>query len=348
MAFDININRRLAHFFTDPLAFRSLQARTGTVISGSFALSFFERSELPPSGGLDIVLHMRHRREVGRWLLQAGYHFVPDSHQHPDFEVTVFNPISLAPGGLVALDGIASVLTFEKVSSRPPVKTTVKLIVAESAPMEVILSSHSTCVMNVISYEAAYCLFPYATLEKRITLLSSSTKGVYRKRGEELLKYASRGFDIILAAPANSAGFDAPRSAFAPGWRWLDDNLSWVVRLDTFGVALPRNLNRHSEPVLHDPVAISNWYMRYNRGKGAVMQFGIVKSDLLGYRYLIGDQDLIAHLSRYLASKLQAEQERLGGKAEEWALYDRDLRVVCMQFVRDMGARRMSCMREIC
>ncbi|KAI0715526.1 hypothetical protein C8T65DRAFT_531484, partial [Cerioporus squamosus] len=55
MAFAININQRLAHFFSNPLEFWSLQAHTGMVISGSSVLSFFEKSELPTLGGLDIV-----------------------------------------------------------------------------------------------------------------------------------------------------------------------------------------------------------------------------------------------------------------------------------------------------
>ena len=45
-----NIDARLSPFFDDPRAFRSLQARTGTVISGSTALQFFERAIYPGTG----------------------------------------------------------------------------------------------------------------------------------------------------------------------------------------------------------------------------------------------------------------------------------------------------------
>jgi hypothetical protein len=44
-----NINRHLSRFFSDPKAFRSLQARTATVISGSGALQFFQRDVYPES-----------------------------------------------------------------------------------------------------------------------------------------------------------------------------------------------------------------------------------------------------------------------------------------------------------
>ncbi|KAI0703528.1 hypothetical protein C8T65DRAFT_696755 [Cerioporus squamosus] len=304
-----NINRRLSHFFNDPLAFRSLQAQTGALIAGSFVLQFFDRSEIPKAG-LDIIVHMRHRREVGRWLISAGYRFVPASYQHPDFEITIFNSIGMAPGMPNALDGIASVMTFQKTSAAHNGTKTVKLVVAGNAPMEIVLSSHSTCAMNVISYESAYCLFPRATLEERTTLLSSSTKGIYRNRGEALAKYMERGFNVILTTPANSTQLYGPCSAFPLGWRWLD----------TSGVNPPRPLNSHSSPVLHDPVSVTNWNMQLNRSKGAVMRFSTVNSDLLGYSYLIGDEDLLAYVTRYLTLCLQTERDRLGGNAQEWSL----------------------------
>ncbi|TFK78930.1 hypothetical protein K466DRAFT_440461, partial [Polyporus arcularius HHB13444] len=343
ITYSCNINRRLSHFFDDPLAFRSLQAQTGTLIAGSFALQFFDRSGIPKAG-LDILVHMRHRREVGRWLISAGYRFVPAPYQNQDFEVTIFNSIGLAPGAMTALDGVASVMTFQRTSDAQKTKT-VKLVVAANAPMEVVLSSHSTCTMNVISYESAYCLFPRATLEERITLLSSSTKGIYRNRSEALAKYMERGFNVILTMPANSGRFSGTHFAFPSGWRWVDDNISWVVQLDTSGISHPRPLNSHSSPMLHDPVSVTNWNMRYNQPKGVVMQFSTVNSDLLGYSYLIGDQDLFAYLTRYLTNCLQTERDRLGGNAREWSLFDSDLPRVCREFVYTMGARRMSCMR---
>lgn len=46
-AFDINCSP--SRFISDPIAFRILQARTGTVVSGSFALQFFDRTFYPES-----------------------------------------------------------------------------------------------------------------------------------------------------------------------------------------------------------------------------------------------------------------------------------------------------------
>ena len=104
-----------------------------------------------------------------------------------------------------------------------PRELKVQVMVAKNTPMEVILGFHSStlllrvllqslppltvtpprpaCVMNVISYEKAYCLFPQATLEERRTLLSSSCRGKGKHRLAGLAKYAARGFKILYDLP---------------------------------------------------------------------------------------------------------------------------------------------------
>ena len=67
-----NVNRRLLRFVKDPVTFRSLMARTRMVISGSFALQFFDRTFYPESD-LDLYLHPnRDMIEVGLYLEREG------------------------------------------------------------------------------------------------------------------------------------------------------------------------------------------------------------------------------------------------------------------------------------
>ena len=54
-----NINCHLGHFFQNPLEFRTIQAETGTIISGSSALQFFDR-EIFEDSNLDLYLHPGH------------------------------------------------------------------------------------------------------------------------------------------------------------------------------------------------------------------------------------------------------------------------------------------------
>jgi hypothetical protein len=72
-----NIHRHLSHFFHDPQGFRSLQARSGTLISGSNALQFLQRSTYKDSD-LDLYTHPGYASEVAHWLTNhERYTFVP-------------------------------------------------------------------------------------------------------------------------------------------------------------------------------------------------------------------------------------------------------------------------------
>ncbi len=174
--------------------------------------------------------------------------------------------------------------------------------------------------MNVISFEAAYCLFPLATLEHRKSLLSSSTRGIYRNRGQCLAKYAERGYQIMFSVPENRWDKAPTLSLFPTGWRWIDDNNTWVLHLETDGVTLPGPQNSSSTPLRNDPVSVTNWYARSSTRSGLVMILRTFKSDLLGYRYLIADEDLWEHISLFMCRNLRDETKRLGGHSQEWAL----------------------------
>lgn len=75
-----DINRHLSRYFDDSTAFRTLQARTGTLISGSNALQFLDRSFYPGSD-LDLYPHPQYTLEVARWISDQGYTFHPNSRQ---------------------------------------------------------------------------------------------------------------------------------------------------------------------------------------------------------------------------------------------------------------------------
>ena len=144
-----NINKHLTRFFDDPLAFRSLQARTTTLISGSFALQFFDRTVYEDSD-LDLYVPLRHRQDVGHWLLAEGYQYSPNSVQNPDFDVASdenhlqnVGPAYVGPDARMI--GVAAVFTFHKPSPvSPDKKLQVQVIVAKRSPIEVILRFHSS------------------------------------------------------------------------------------------------------------------------------------------------------------------------------------------------------------
>ncbi|KAI0658618.1 hypothetical protein C8Q70DRAFT_1045595 [Cubamyces menziesii] len=404
-----NIDRLLSRFFPSPIppcssicharhehaqiydrarAFRSLQARTGTLISGSCALQFFDRTVYPESD-LDLYVHMRHRREVGRWLIQEGYAFKPTVYQRDEFEEEVVHGMSRRANGIYRMPGVAAILTFKKGVPAPALpaaleneehldassQTTgesrelkVQIIVAKNTPMEVILGFHSTCVMNVISYEKAYCLFPQATLEERISLLTSSCRGRSRHRAPGVAKYHKRGFCMITApAPDDvepdpmSAGTPAPYSyrlvvaspsgfahkpPFRLGWRWIDDSASWVLPLPCAGVAPPPAPNMSTPALTHDPVAVCNFELLYEgMRRGAVMNFHVTTGKVLRYRYLVTDEVLLEFLKMELSKRARDEEKKQAYELDDWTYYDEELPALCRQFLHGLASRRLASLR---
>ncbi|TFY80353.1 hypothetical protein EWM64_g3656 [Hericium alpestre] len=123
-----NINRHLARYFPDPRAFRCLQARTGTLVSGSNALQFFDRTHYPNSD-LDLYVSMTDAVVVADWLVAAGYVYQARHDQAQALRVALFRMVenyesmeSLEDAFVwmnYGLPGVAGVFTFVK-----PVDTT--------------------------------------------------------------------------------------------------------------------------------------------------------------------------------------------------------------------------------
>ena len=133
----------LLRYFTDPLSFRYLQAYTGTLISGSTALQFFDRS-LYPESDLDLYVPKSWAKEVGHFLLRAGYRFSPRRSQHPTFYIAIrAKRVVDATAAYGHFRGIAGVFNFKKIAS-DGTKLKIQLMVAVRSPMEVILRYHSS------------------------------------------------------------------------------------------------------------------------------------------------------------------------------------------------------------
>ncbi|KAI0765136.1 hypothetical protein C8Q74DRAFT_1450222, partial [Fomes fomentarius] len=158
-----NINKRLERFFSNPPAFRSLQATTAAIISGSFAVQFFDRSFYPESD-LDIYVHPdAHVRDIALYLLSEGYTYQPTEWQQLRFEdeldrlwATIepessdgSDSRSKGDTDSVSEDtyGLSSLLAVwnfnNKVSPDGEDKRNVDVIVAQNSPLESVLDFHS-------------------------------------------------------------------------------------------------------------------------------------------------------------------------------------------------------------
>ncbi|KAL0961534.1 hypothetical protein HGRIS_006473 [Hohenbuehelia grisea] len=140
------------------LYFQELQKRTQFVISGSAALAAFDRTVFRGSD-CDIYVNPANLDEIASWLLNAGYCYLtlptPPSRYIDKYPNGVVKVISLERPAV----GCAQAATH----------TVIQLVVCRWSPADVILKFHSTVVMNLISSDAMYCLFPRSTLVDRIS-----------------------------------------------------------------------------------------------------------------------------------------------------------------------------------
>ena len=136
-----NIEAQLSRFFSNPTSFRTLQGRTNTLISGSTALQFFDRSYYP-SSDLDLYTPMEHQLEVGDWLIHEGYVFRPSESQPGTFKAAAFDIIK--KGGIPSYTWRGACGVFNFIRSFGTTEKKVQMIVASNSPMEIILSFHSS------------------------------------------------------------------------------------------------------------------------------------------------------------------------------------------------------------
>lgn len=153
-----NINQHLSRYFPDPLSFRSLQARTGLIISGSNALQFLDRTFYRESD-LDIYSHAGHVYEVLEWIESFGYYFEPHKYQEkdwhdqvsPDWDGTMPRmprvPLQAQDEArLSRYSNIAEVYTFKRlvVMDGEQVELQVQVIEAVNNPIDTIMRYHSS------------------------------------------------------------------------------------------------------------------------------------------------------------------------------------------------------------
>ena len=146
----------------------------------------------------------------------------------------------------------------------------------------------TACVMNFITYERAYCLYPRATLETRLSLVCTD-------RNDEVIarvfdRYTARGWTILYALGPTIPTSAQNDPAFSSRSRWVDDGQSWSIPLSAIPEQDPQLPTAHlGEPALsRDPSSVTNWRLdqRDPITQEAVQIFYSLDSPLLFYHYL--------------------------------------------------------------
>lgn len=167
------LNERLSKFFPDTYAFRVMQARTCTVISGSFALQHLMNTVYPNSD-LDLYAHAHTAADAAQWLTRQGYRWAPGwDDEGYSLEESLPQPIQLSEEGIpehgsdesdcefvdteetlkrYGVLGLKTILYFEKtnkainvrVRRQPQSRRKVQLLFAKITPLESILNFHTS------------------------------------------------------------------------------------------------------------------------------------------------------------------------------------------------------------
>jgi hypothetical protein len=124
-----NINQHLSRFFPDPIAFRSLQARSATLISGSNALQFFDRTFYPESD-LDLYVYRRFSSEIGKFLFQAGYEFKPSDRQNKDLDIATRESNPALDTTPYPTTGIRTIFSFSKKKGSGGQEIKIQMVIA--------------------------------------------------------------------------------------------------------------------------------------------------------------------------------------------------------------------------
>ncbi|KAH7099616.1 hypothetical protein BKA62DRAFT_621259 [Auriculariales sp. MPI-PUGE-AT-0066] len=272
--FSIRLTKQLARFFGDnegALAFRQLQARLEFLICGSQALQLMDRTTYENSD-LDLYISRSHTKEVGEYLLAAGYTYIRlrepcigpasfedaihrfedlDSDDYPfstrtgEFRTFTFRKRLNPSDTSVPLHEDSSALQVQVVAAR-----------RRGHLFSVVLQFHSTVVMNFIAWDRAVSMYPRATFERREGLLNYDKKSFSDTPAIE--KYESRGFrirteieshdftrsqDPMTTSPDDGTAFEG---AIPFGPRFVGDGNCWTVKLDTTNLQVAPGVMRWS------------------------------------------------------------------------------------------------------
>ncbi|KAI1084987.1 hypothetical protein F5B20DRAFT_122961 [Whalleya microplaca] len=250
MANEWNINSKLGRFIKYPTEFRSQLGRFDALISGGFALQFLERVVWPESD-LDIMVQDGENLEgLARFLVEVEGYEMTDNQVFTEADDNV-TMTQLASHQRAAFRDMKKCQTYfyrnENVNTGNNFKNTtskIQLIATSDSPLKAILTgNYTTALVNFISWNKAYAIFPRATFLSHETV---PLKDVNEYFGALHAKYSQRGWRM-RSEPVVDGPYLGP---FFLGDRFLLGNLqkpdrrvgdkdTWILRLDTTSVQPP-------------------------------------------------------------------------------------------------------------
>jgi hypothetical protein len=189
------------------------------VISGSFALQFFERTCWKESD-LDLFVQKpSEAKALEEHLVRTeGYRRREASDDATQYHFGTVSDSESRLGATLLICGVGQVRTYVRDTQ------VIQLVCGRSRrrPVQSILVGfYGSAIMNVITWNRAYCLFPHTTFVERgmcalRTYLRKSEK-------EAMVKYSQRGWPVLDWSPL-------PELQAA---RRVGDSMTWVIPFET-------------------------------------------------------------------------------------------------------------------
>ncbi|PPQ72614.1 hypothetical protein CVT26_004088 [Gymnopilus dilepis] len=229
-----DINTKLQDWFENTATFLYVMDYCGAIISGSFAVQFFDRTKYSDDD-LDIYIRVGAFEIMGRWLEMQGYRRVDtqidDEYDNPIYtedpilrDVERFVVQCIETKGFPETSFLGAV-EFIKDAEESGTKKTVRLSVVDRNPVEHILfHSHSSTLINIITSYEAISVFPKSSFLHRVSYVCRTPESLLESLPECLNKCRKRGFQIIRKEE------DEKTSAISYGPREVRDDKCWVIK----------------------------------------------------------------------------------------------------------------------
>ncbi|PPR07985.1 hypothetical protein CVT24_002697 [Panaeolus cyanescens] len=296
--------------------FQILQQSNGLIISGSFALRFFSGQDFGPDSDLDIYVEDRYQSRIFDWICSIGYVCTKRTEEYQEQNDAAlrlgqqFQHILLRGRDGIARPNVRGVRANQRPNiwrMGPNVRRNngamganrhpnnrgigpnlravinlerggrkIQLIVTHGSPIGIILEYHSTCVMNIITHDHAYCLYPKATLLQKRSLV------IYRPGLEEghsedaLGKYRSRGWTMVKSPPREDAS--SRWSPFPIGERHVGDDLCWTIPLSSSPATGDNVIEANSWGLRQSVVRLGRFVHEYAPLKLEALRFAYVSN----------------------------------------------------------------------
>ncbi|KAL8763422.1 MAG: hypothetical protein Q9194_007353 [Teloschistes cf. exilis] len=303
-----NIDHRLLRFVKDPKALRSFMGKHDVLISGSFAIQFFERVTWKESD-LDLYAQAGSSTEaLHKYLCEKeGYR------------------VNRKTGGVDywPIDDWLETRTYTK-KRADSTDSQIQIVSTAYVPIFAILNGfYSTLVVNVISWNKAYAIYPQSSFINHKAYLLQHMDDY---NGRSVAKYDARGWrsqDVLWLEEETSHGcIVKPRR--------LNDKFTWAIPLDVTDITPAETPDFVLE--------FSSWKLvKYDVGSDLFFYRTCsdkIRALILKYRYTF--------LDRFLSSSSGGNE---GGFWEDF-LQPRMIRMTLMELYKVPSAKRSQLIKE--